>query len=191
MSGVLKPVQHYLMHIPYMIEKQGVLKAYSGRSMERTIGRYKKLIKSKVDAGANAGNVLERFTIYGYVNSLNINIMESLNLLEPKQYTKNKFISLDESDDNTPQLWSPIAHFSPLSLPYNITPRVFNDALIKAIQKFYIASAAAISLNNSSVTVAGRAWYNDFIYTSTMYKEHINEYRRGNNYVMFNAAHLK
>ena len=87
MSGVLKPVQHYLMHIPYMIEKQGVLKAYSGRSMERTIGRYKKLIKSKVDAGANAGNVLERFTIYGYVNSLNINIMESLNLLEPKQYT--------------------------------------------------------------------------------------------------------
>ena len=46
MSGVLKPVQHYLMHIPYMIEKQGVLKAYSGRSMERTIGRYKKLIKS-------------------------------------------------------------------------------------------------------------------------------------------------
>ena len=89
------------------------------------------------------------------------------------------------------QLWSPIAHFSPSSLPYNITPRVFNDALIKAIQKFYIASAAAISLNNSSVTVAGRAWYNDFIYTLTMYKEHINEYRRGNNYVMFNAAHLK
>ena len=190
-AGVLKPVQHYLTHIPHMIEKQGVLKAYSGRSMERTIGRYKKLIKSKVDAGANAGNVMERFTIYGYVNSLNIDIREALNLLEPKQYSTNTFLSLDPNDTTTPQLWSPISRHSVTSLPSSVSAAKFHTALVKYHQNFANTVDISLSFNNTTFTIAGRAWYNNCTYTSTLYKDHINETRRGNNYVMFEAAYLK
>jgi hypothetical protein len=45
------------------------------------------------------------------------------------------------------------------------------------------------SLN--SISIAGRAWAYGNVYTSTMYKSHINEYRRGNNYVMITASYLK
>ncbi|KAG2204467.1 hypothetical protein INT47_005258 [Mucor saturninus] len=96
--GVLKSVQHYLTHVPMMIEKQG----------------------SKVNAGANAGNVLERFAIYGHVNSLNTNLRETLNLLEPKKRTTNDFVSLDPSDDTTPELWSPLFQCPVSTLPCGV-----------------------------------------------------------------------
>lgn len=190
--GVLKPVQHYLTHIPYMIEKQGVLKAYSGRSMERTIGRYKKMIKSKVDAGANAGNVLERFTIYGYVNSLNVDIIKTLDLLEPKQYTTNSFISLDQHDKTAPQLWSPLSQHPLSSLPLGVSKLQLMTAVIKLYKRIHsITDDISIGYDDAIINVAGRAWFNNYTYTSTLYKDHINERRRGNNYVMFAASHMK
>ena len=188
----MKPVQHYLTHIPYMIEKQGVLKAYSGRSMERTIGRYKKMIKSKVDASANAGNVLERFTIYGYVNSLNVDIIKSLDLLEPKQYTTNSFISLDQHDKTAPQLWSPLSQHQLSSLPLGVSMLQMTTAVKKLYRRIYsMPDDMSISVDDATINVAGRAWFNNYTYTSTLYKDHINERRRGNNYVMFAASHMK
>lgn len=189
--GVLKPVQHYLTHVPYMIEKQGVLKAYSGRSMERTIGRYKKLIKSKVDAGANAGNVLDRFALYGYVNSLNMNLKESLNLLAPKAYTTDTFISLLSDDPSADQLWSPLLKQRLSTLPCNVSNLQFVNALQKFYQRVFSSTGNFSVLHNSTVSIAGRAWSNGFVYTSTLYKLHIKESRRGNNYIMFAASHLK
>lgn len=159
--------------------------------MERTIGRYKKLIKSKVDAGANAGNVMERFAIYSHVNSLNIDIREALNLLEPKQYTENTFLSLDPNDNTTPQLWSPISQHPISSLPSSVSPAKFQTALVKYHQKFSTTVDLSPFFNNTTFTIAGRAWYNNYTYTSTLYKDHINETRRGNNFVMFEASHLK
>lgn len=174
-----------------MIEKQGVLRAYSGRSMERTIGRYKKLIKSKVSAGVNAGNILERFTIYGHVKSLNIDMRETLNLMGPKKYTTESFISLDPHDKTAPQLWSPLCQYPPSSLPCGVSAIQITNALKKFYQRVYSVTYRPTSSNSNIFNVAGRAWFNDIVYTSTLYKEHINERRRGNNYVMFAASHLK
>ncbi|KAG2191063.1 hypothetical protein INT47_012048, partial [Mucor saturninus] len=188
--GVLKPVQHYLIHVPMMIEKQGVLKAYSGRSMERTIGRYKKLIKSKVNAGANAGNVLERFAIYGHVNSLNINLRETLNLLEPKKRTTNDFVSLDPSDDTAPELWSPLFQCPVSTLPCGVSDRQFTSALQRYYRREYSGPHEFVNTRSGVVNGAGRAWFDDIVYTSSFFKDHINERRRGNNYVMFAVSHL-
>lgn len=190
-AGVLKPVQHYLTHIPYMIEKQGVLRAYSGRSMERTIGRYKKMIKSKVSAGANAGNVLERFAVYGYVKSSNINLRKTLNLLEPKKRTVNDFVSINPDDETAPELWSPLFQCYLSGLPCGVSNRQFNDAIKKFCRRVFSVSYEPVNTNNIVVNGAGRAWFNDIVYTSTFYKEHIKERRRGNNFVMFAASHLK
>ncbi|KAG2191773.1 hypothetical protein INT47_000262 [Mucor saturninus] len=188
--GVLKPVQHYLTHVPMMIEKQGILKAYSGRSMERTTGRYKKLIKSKVNAGANAGNVLERFAVYGHVNSSNINLRETLNLLEPKQRTNNDFVPLDENDNTAPELWSPLFQCSVSSLPCGVSDRQFISALQRNYMRVYSVPYEPVNISSGVVNGAGRAWFNDIVYTSAFFKDHINERRRGNNYVMFTASHL-
>jgi hypothetical protein len=54
----------------YMIEQLGPMRAYSARSMERAIGKYKKLIKSKSNVAANAGNVMVRLATRAYINRL-------------------------------------------------------------------------------------------------------------------------
>ncbi|KAI9485884.1 MAG: hypothetical protein EXX96DRAFT_534203 [Benjaminiella poitrasii] len=58
--SAFSPVNLYLTHIGYMSRKAENLKVYSTRSMKRTIGRYSKLIKSKVFAGKNAGNFVKK-----------------------------------------------------------------------------------------------------------------------------------
>ena len=132
-----------------MIEKQGVLKAYSGRSMERTIGRYKKLINSRVNAGANAGNVLERFSVFGYVNSLNIDIKKSLNLLGPRHYTENSYLSLPSNPAVGPQLWSPMSSVTLSTFSSFISSSPFSTALQKFIQRIHSRSDPSSSSNNT------------------------------------------
>ena len=174
-----------------MIEKQGVLKAYSGRSMERTIGRYKKLINSRVNAGANAGNVLERFSVFGYVNSLNIDIKKSLNLLGPRHYTENSYLSLPSNPAVGPQLWSPMSSVTLSTFSSFISSSPFSTALQKFIQRIHSRSDPSSSSNNNISTIAGRAWYDNFIYSSEFYKQQTRETRRGNHYIMFRTSHIK
>ncbi|ORZ02744.1 hypothetical protein BCR43DRAFT_500737 [Syncephalastrum racemosum] len=50
---------HYLHHIPDIIRMLGPLRMYSARSMERTIGEYKRKIKSSTNPGADAANILK------------------------------------------------------------------------------------------------------------------------------------
>ncbi|KAI8968145.1 hypothetical protein BDB01DRAFT_824845, partial [Pilobolus umbonatus] len=47
----------------HITRKNGCMRSYSARAMERNIGRYSKLIKSRVLSGKNAGNVVERLAI--------------------------------------------------------------------------------------------------------------------------------
>jgi hypothetical protein len=85
--GVIKPVQHYLSHIVYMIKQQGLLTSYSVRSMERSIGKYKRLIRSKV----NAGNILERSTIRNHINNQSWDVETEIELLTHRKYGNATF----------------------------------------------------------------------------------------------------
>lgn len=175
-----------------MIEHQGVLKAYSGRSMERTIGRFKKLIKSKAKAGENAGNILNRFILYGYIKNLGINVEEALELIKPRPYTSNTYISLDPEDSDSPQLWSPLKECDSSSFPCNVTKVLFFQALSKFYSKIGSTNATmSILCEDPIILTAGRAWAYNTVYTSELYKSHISEYRRGNNHIMFQAIHIK
>ncbi|CAO3631617.1 unnamed protein product [Mucor hiemalis] len=73
---------HYLSHIGATIRQAGSLRVYSTRSMERTIGRYAKLIKSTVYGGKNAGNIVERLATLNVVNFA-VNIKKLLNVIAP------------------------------------------------------------------------------------------------------------
>jgi hypothetical protein len=188
LPGVFKPVQHYLNHIPYIIRQQGVLKAYSGRSMERTIGLYKKLIKSKVSAGINAGNILNKSVLYNYIASLDIDIKKKISLLEPKPYNADTYISLDPDNLSSPQLWStPLQKYSLSTLPCDVTSVQFKTALLKFYQR--AKSQDCSSSSYEDVLIAGRCWYNNFVYSSLLYRNYKNERRRGNHYIMFNVLH--
>lgn len=190
--GVLKPVQHYLSHIVYMVKQQGVLRAYSARSMERTIGKYKKLIKSKVDAGANAGNILERMTIHNHINSQAWNIQTELDLITPRLYGEDTYKNNPSGKGDNIQLWSPFFESSVDSLPFGVSFQHFSRALLKYYRRTEPngTSITDLALLNS-LSVAGRAWAYNKVYVSTLYKKHINEYRRGNNYVMITVSYIK
>lgn len=185
--GVFKPTQHYLNHIPFMIRKQGVLKSYSAFSMERSIGVIKRVLKSRSSVAANAGNILERSTLYNYIISSNINVKEKINLLAPRNYSTDTFIALDLENQNSAQLWgSPLEAASFSNLPFSIT----SAKLVVALQRFYKRIDFTFSLLNlESLIVAGRCWFEDSIYVSRLYREHIGERRRGNNYIMFKIPH--
>lgn len=186
-KGVFKPVQHYLSHIPYMIRKHGVLKAYSGRSMERTIGLYKKLIKSKVDSGTNAGNILQRFAFYNHINILGVDVEKELNLMTPRAYKTDTFVSLDAEDSESPQLWSsPIGYFGVSKLPCQVTASKLHTALTSFYRRT-CGRQSSFPAQDISLRIAGRCWFQDHVYSSRLYAAHINEHRRGNNYIKFDV----
>jgi hypothetical protein len=55
---VFTPNQHYLQHLTTMIRHLGPPFAYGARCLERTIGGYKRVLKSTKDTGVEVTNVL-------------------------------------------------------------------------------------------------------------------------------------
>ena len=184
--SVFRPVQHYLIHIPFMIRRQGPLRAYSTRSMERTIGVFSKLIKSKRSGGKNASNLIERLGLLSYINSV-LDIESLVDLIKPASYSTNSYMNHPE-DRNGPQLWEP---FSTVILNAGSTVEgVSGGRFIKAVKRYYLRSNAAVGsvdFNNLEITLASRLWKNSTIFSSSRYRHIRNETSRGNHHVFFSA----
>ena len=186
-SGVLKPTQHYLLHVEYMIQQNGPLRASSARSMERAIGKYKKLVKSKSSVGENAGNVLIRLANRSYISNLPWSISEAVNLLAARPYDENAY---ENHPKNPCQLWEPFFKYSMSSLPFGIDA----SKMCKALKNFhirYIPTGLASFLPPIVINAAARAWGYNKVFLSRLYADHKNEHRRGNAFVMFYATHKK
>ncbi|KAI9327116.1 hypothetical protein BD770DRAFT_334516 [Pilaira anomala] len=136
--SVFRPNNHYLTHVGYIIRKAGSMRAYSARSMERTIGRYSKLIKSRVLAGKNAGNLVERLSMRSYFN-LAVNIHDLLDTIQPKHRSLDNFIELPLSSpfNCNYQLWSSFAthSLSSSNLIESVSPNIIITQL-KNLQLF-------------------------------------------------------
>ncbi|OAD74354.1 hypothetical protein PHYBLDRAFT_167768 [Phycomyces blakesleeanus NRRL 1555(-)] len=103
--SVFRPVQHYLVHIPFIVKQLGSLRCYSTRSMERVIGVFSKLIKSKCKSSRNASFLVERFTLHNYIN-IAISIQNEIDLIQPKLYGRESYMNLS-NDPSGAQLWEP------------------------------------------------------------------------------------
>jgi hypothetical protein len=68
---IFTPNQHYANHLPDMIRKLGPPIGYSTRCLERTIGVYKQRLRSTIDPGAEASNVLIKLAATNYQNLMN------------------------------------------------------------------------------------------------------------------------
>lgn len=73
-----------------MIKAMGPLRAYSFRPMERAFGAISTLIKSKVEAGINASNVVERLALRRYVDFYS-DIQQELDPIRPRPYKAESF----------------------------------------------------------------------------------------------------
>lgn len=170
-----------------MIINQGPLRAYSTRSMERSIGIFSKLIKSKREGGKNASNIIERLAIHNHVNCV-LNIEETIHLIRPRQYTDSSYMNLPDDIDG-PQLWEPFFPIIELN-DEQLVEGVPGQKFIKAIKRYYSRSNYSnqlVDLTTNSITLASRLWLSSTVYSSCMYRRLKKETSRGNQYVMFSC----
>ncbi|KAI9476581.1 MAG: hypothetical protein EXX96DRAFT_507889 [Benjaminiella poitrasii] len=186
--SVFSPVNHYLTHIPYIIRKVGNLRVYSTRSIERTIGRYSKLIKSKVFSGANAGNLVERLAIRGYLNCA-LSVEQLLDLILPSRNSLDDYTELPYLSpyNKKYQLWNPFEQSN--YIPQFISMETF----IEKLNVYYTRSKCSLSipLNRTldTIKVAARAWIDCHVYRSEMYRKKRPEFCRGNQYIKLHVTY--
>lgn len=183
---MFKPVQHYICHIPYIIRQLGPLRAYSTRSMERSIGVFSRIIKSKRAGGQNASNLIERVAIQNYIDCT-INIGNLINILKPRQYQDCSYMN-DPNDVGGAQLWE---KFTEITLdPESLVEGVNGTILIRELKKFYSRidpTSPTIDVENIIITLAARMWNESTVYSTEMYRKIKKETSRGNQYVMFSC----
>ncbi|OAD66223.1 hypothetical protein PHYBLDRAFT_175516 [Phycomyces blakesleeanus NRRL 1555(-)] len=162
--SAFRPVQHYLVHIPFIVNQLDLLRCYSTQSMERVIGVFSKLIKSKCKDGHNASFLVERFTLHNYVNTA-ISIQNEIDLIQPKPYGRESYMDLP-NDPSGAQLWEPFHQFAQLNddlIEGVSSPRV-KDILTRYYQQ---TSGLMISdIGDSTIVVASRLWMNLTLYSS-------------------------
>ncbi|RCH82705.1 hypothetical protein CU097_003704, partial [Rhizopus azygosporus] len=172
--SVFRISQHYLCHIPYMIKAMGPLRAYSFRPMERAFGAISTLIKSKVEAGINASNVVERLALRRYVDFYS-DIQQELDPIRPRP---------------APQYWEPF-RCGVVATECNVSSdnwSIPTDTLYSCLQQFYRhtlngeESRSPIDIN---IDIAARAWINSTVYSSVYYRNYRQEFRRSNHIVKF------
>ncbi|OAD72690.1 C2H2-type zinc finger transcription factor [Phycomyces blakesleeanus NRRL 1555(-)] len=186
-NNVFRPVQHYLVHIPYIIKQQGPLRCYSTRSMERVIGIFSKLIKSKSKGGRNTSFLVERFAIHNYT-SMAISICDEINLIWPKPYGRESYMDLP-NDPSGAQLWEPFHQF--VNLNNDSVEGVGGPSVKEALLKYYRRTTGLTGheFGDSVVVVAARLWMDSTVYSSCMYRRKKNKTSHGNHYMMFTCPY--
>ncbi|KAG2205441.1 hypothetical protein INT47_007226 [Mucor saturninus] len=106
--------------------------------------------------------------------SSNINLGETLSLLEPRRRTTNDFVPLDPVNNTTPELWSPLFEYPVSSFFCGVSDRQFTSVLQRYYMRVYSVHYESVNISSDVVNGAGRAWFNVIVYTSAFLKDHIN-----------------
>ncbi|CAO3658608.1 unnamed protein product [Rhizopus stolonifer] len=179
--------QHHLSHIPFIIQKMGLLRYYSLRPMERTIGRVKRSVRSRCSAGINSGNVLECTAIFQFLEDTG---MLSLDLV----YNRRK--DPLSGKNGVPHLCDPMAKKATRLHDLNgtvqgVPTRIFGRSLWS-----YYYHSKRLQLNEvviergDSIHPFAKFWNESQLYTSLMYKQMKKDFRRGGQHVMFEFTHI-
>ena len=168
--------------------------AYSARSLERTIGRYKRLINARTNVGVNAGNVVDRLALLRLVKSFaeeGADIDDEIQLLTPRKFSDNSYIK-KKDDIGGSQLWAPITHCTVGEITIGD-----KNKFLAALVNFYDRSFTKEQLRNivfdesMNISLAGSAWAYNKVYRSQYSRNHTGAKARGSHYVMVYAEYLK
>ncbi|GAA5806561.1 hypothetical protein HPULCUR_012098 [Helicostylum pulchrum] len=201
-NSIYKSSMHHLLHIPHIIEQCSSLRNISVRSMEREIGNYKKKMKARVNVDANAINVLERITIFKFLETTDMIDFSVLYNRNPES-AKTGFVyhpatKIDNCKDY-PQLWEPFS--SPVLLPANYSGESTIEGLIR-LDKLILALGAykrrylgiskgrplALKLDKT-ITPAAKLWLDSHVLTSVLFKSNlpVSSTKRGGEFIMFES----
>lgn len=176
---------HYLMHLKFIIEQVGPLKAYSCRSLERTIKKFRNLANGHRDLGVNSSNVLANHTRYNTVYMQDI----YTRLRPNRQNAENSFLSHPSGDRSLPQLWEPFCDESLEGDGVVNCCGVQRTKVARALKKFYARTyGRSDDVNNTSfrITIAGNAWKDSIVISSVYAYNNKSLVRsRANNIVLF------
>jgi hypothetical protein len=182
--SVFKSNWHYISHIPWILRECGNIVAFSSRPLERCIGQFKKLIKSKSDPGANAANVMDRILLFNMFSQCGGMDREDIPVIQPRSYKDASFLDNRSNPRITTQLWQPIQSFFFTDYPsLNITSDHFNAAL----KHYYKRSKISFTpLTNEPFQPSLQVWFDEHhIYGSELHRIKKNETRRSNHYIFF------
>lgn len=179
-ARVFTPNNHYLSHLALLIRQMGPLRAYSCRSMERTIKLFTNLIKSTSHTGVNASNILRRQS--------NQNKMAVRQLLEVQFPSRPAQVGDYETSPSGLQVWKPSRSVSLLGDgDEDICFGTTRSRLIAGLKSYYtrLSGERVISLEMADIELFGRAWRDSFVYSSTMNRRIKNLQTRADNVVLF------
>lgn len=171
--------------------------------MERSIGIYKKRIRSSLNPGVNAGNVMETREMFSFLQSDGIIDSSAYDLKKDKV---NNFLPHPSNDPLLPQLWSPFhwrVNTVKLGQVVKQAKEKHNHTIggylardwLKALSQFLIrltgnTSAVITSFHQHQfVNISQKLWTNNQIYISDLCKSKNAASSRGGEFVMFTAIH--
>ncbi|CEP19998.1 hypothetical protein [Parasitella parasitica] len=191
-KNIMKPTQHYLFQIGYIIRGHGPLASYSCRSMERAIGTFKRLINAKTNIGPNAGNVVDRLALMRVVKSFGGNdnaLDDEIQLLAPRKFEAGSYMDMKGDNRSGNQLWA----IEMADFPIDINRAKFISALANHHKRTYSSDILAkVSFDPSflDVSIAGCGWAYNNVFRSEYYRQHIGANERGSHHVMAYADYL-
>ena len=128
------------------------------------------------------------------MKSLTWNPDNKLNLLCPRTYNEDSY--LNHVEDENLQLWAPRISCNMFSFPLSVTA----SSSLVALRRYCLREPSMPKLdlknaiNEKSIDImeiVGPAWFNAQVYKSVMYNKSINESRRNNTFLKFDAVSLK
>ncbi|KAI8058904.1 hypothetical protein BDF21DRAFT_456040 [Thamnidium elegans] len=195
---IYKVNMHQLCHITYTIRQCSILRCVSVRSMEREIGAYKKKLRSRINVGENANNIMERTALYSFLKNTK---MLDFNPNEPKSDSANTFIYHPSKNKDYGQLWAPF--YKPFELVDTNDSTIIGDGLVtmkklvnalKSYKKRFFSMnepITSITINIQTIVPSGKLWQDSRVFTSAIFKKTLskNTIRRGGEHVLFHSTH--
>lgn len=146
------------------------------------------MINGKTNIGANAGNILWRWTLRCYLTQMDLDLHEVLQLSVPRPYKPTTFVDIPNSSS---QLWDPVQF--QLSPQENISQKLaagvdvvpFLLCLNRYLSNRYPNTSP---FTESKIMLYSRAHVKDRLWHTLYYQDKINSYSTGNHYIWFKSS---
>lgn len=163
------------------------------------LGAYKKKMRSRVNAGENANNIMERTALYSFMK--NTKMMN----FDPNQKvgdSANTFKYHPSNNKDYGQLWAPF--YQSFELIDDVSDDILVGESLVSMKKFVNAlkgykkrffslpqSTSAIDINKQLITPAGKLWQDSRVISAAIFKKNQskNTIKRGGEYVLFHSTH--
>ncbi|KAI9324817.1 hypothetical protein BD770DRAFT_450216 [Pilaira anomala] len=196
---VFRANMHLLLHVPSIIRRMGPLRCLSLRSMERGIGKLKRVMKGSKLVGISAGNILETKAIFNY---LELSGMVTFEKEEKERSALAKPIYLEHPlEEGLPQLWGPFAS------SYNTEELRQEIDLGKSKIAGYVTGTWALAMLNyiarrescptpsfplhffgQEMIIAPKLWCDNTVYSSDLSMRSNKNTTKKGEYIMFSAT---